>query len=159
LCRYDFRAIVDVRGREAQEPESSVDEQILATVILDQSLPMIAAVVLENQLRRGIVEVGPTDEPCPAVTEVCLDLWSRQAGLNQKPTKSSFHRRFRGSRKPGQRSQLARARATFRCLGVPAESGRVGEARTDRHIDCDQCFDGRELQAKSGEGERQCRCG
>jgi len=158
LCRYDFGAIVDVRGREAQEPESSVDKQILATIILDQSLPMIAAVVLEDELRRGIVEVGPTDEPCLGVTEIRLDLWPRQAGLDQEPAKPSFHRRFGGSRKRGQRTQPACTRPTFRRLGVANQGCSAGETCADGHIDGDQCFDRRALQAKSGEGERQRCC-
>ncbi len=43
-----FRAVVDVRRSEAEEPKAGIDEQILAAIILDQSLPMVAAVILEN---------------------------------------------------------------------------------------------------------------
>jgi hypothetical protein len=149
---------VDVRCSEAQEPKPGIDEQILSAIILDESLAMIAAVVLENELRRGVVQVGPTDEPALGVVEILLDLWSRQAGLDQKPAKPSFHRRFRGSHKPGKRSQLARARATFRCLDIAAQSGRIGEPGTHRHVDGNKGFNGRALQAKTGEGEGQCRC-
>jgi hypothetical protein len=71
---------VDVRRGETQEPESSVEEQVLAAIILDQALPMVAAVVLENELRCGVVEIGPSDEPALGVMEIRLDLWMRQPG-------------------------------------------------------------------------------
>jgi len=89
--------------------------------------------------------------------EVRLDLWSWQAGLDQKPTKPGFHRRFRGSRKRGQRTQSAGTMAALRRLGVATQSGRICEPGTHRHVDRDQGFDGRPPQAESGEGKGQ-RC-
>jgi len=68
---------VDVRRRETQQPESSVDEQVLAPIVLDEPLAMVAAVVLENQPRGGIAKVCPSDEPSRPVPEVRLDLWAR----------------------------------------------------------------------------------
>jgi hypothetical protein len=65
---------VHVGGCETQEPESSVDKQVLTAIILDQALTMVTAVVFENELRRRVVEVSPTDEPRLAVTEIRLDL-------------------------------------------------------------------------------------
>jgi hypothetical protein len=119
---------------------------------------MVAAVVLENELRCVVVEIGPSDAPPLGVMEIHLDLRARQAGLDQKPAKPRFHRRFGGSRKPGQRSQLARARATFRCLGIATQSVRIGEPGTHCHVDGNKGFNGRTLHTKTGECEGQSRC-
>jgi hypothetical protein len=48
LSDHDVRAVVDVRGCEPQESVSSVDEQVLAAIVLNHALPMIGAVVLES---------------------------------------------------------------------------------------------------------------
>jgi len=104
LCHKNIGTTMNVRGCESQEPESSIDQQVLSSIVLDQALPMIAPVVLENEPRRGVVEVGPTDEPVLAVMKIGLDLRAREAGLYQKPPQPSLHRRFGTGRNLGQRA-------------------------------------------------------
>jgi hypothetical protein len=72
---------VDVRSRETQQPESSVDKQVLPAIVLDQSVPVVTTVVLEDEPGCGIVKVRPPDEAILAVIEIRLDLWPRQATL------------------------------------------------------------------------------
>jgi hypothetical protein len=98
---------VDVRSRETQQPESSVDKQVLPAIVFDQSVPVVAAVVLEDESRRGVVEVRPPDEAILAVIEIRLDLWPRQAVLQEKPAKSGLHRRFGRRRHRSEELQLS----------------------------------------------------
>ena len=73
---------MDVRGREPQEPESGVDQQVLAAIVFGQSVSMVPSVVLDNEARRGVVEVRPADESILAVPEIDLDFGGRQATLD-----------------------------------------------------------------------------
>jgi len=77
LCHDDAGAMMDVGGRESQEAKASIDQQVLPAVVLDQTLPVIAAVKLENEAGRPVIEVGPTHEPFLRVTKVDLNLWVR----------------------------------------------------------------------------------
>jgi len=72
---------VDVRSRETQEAEPSVEEQVLPAIVFDQSFAVVSAVVLEDEPGRGVVKVRPPDEAILAVVEIRLDLWARQAAL------------------------------------------------------------------------------
>jgi hypothetical protein len=90
LCDNDIRVPVDVRRSEAQDLISGVDEQVLALVVLDQTLPMITTVVLDYETRFGVVKVGPGR----TITQLRLHVWSGQAGLDQQPAKSSLHWRL-----------------------------------------------------------------
>jgi hypothetical protein len=92
---------VDVRGCETKDPESSVHQQVLTAIVFDQSRPVVATVVLDDESRRRVVKISPTDELILGVVEVCLDLWAGQTALDQQPTKAGFHRRFgrRGNRR------------------------------------------------------------
>jgi hypothetical protein len=89
---------MDVGGGETQQSIPSVDKGVLAAVVLDESLPMVAPIELENKPRRGVVKVGPADEASRGVTEIGLDLGEGQAGLDEEPSQSGLHRRLGRSR-------------------------------------------------------------
>jgi hypothetical protein len=57
-----LRAAVNVGRGEAQESIPGVDEQVLAAIILDQALAMIASVVLDDKSCRRVIEVGSRHE-------------------------------------------------------------------------------------------------
>jgi hypothetical protein len=95
---------VDVGRRETQEPEPGVDEQVLPAIILNEAVPMIAPVELENETLGGVVEIGPANESAIAVMEIDLDVGTRQAGLDQEPSEPSLHGRFGGGSQLGQRA-------------------------------------------------------
>jgi hypothetical protein len=157
LCHKNVRATVDVCGGKAQKPESRIDEQILTTVVLDKSVAMVAAVVLENQPRRGVVEVDPTNEPTVAIAKIRLDLGPWQSGLNQQPSQARFHRRFRGRRQHGESSQPVCTRATARRAGVASQRTPIRETQADRHVHGDQGLDRRPLNAEIAErAEKRC---
>jgi len=59
---------MNVRRCEAKKPVPRVDERVLAAVVFDQALPMIAAVVLENKPRLWVIQVDPAHEPSRAVS-------------------------------------------------------------------------------------------
>jgi hypothetical protein len=82
---------------------------------------MVATVVLDDEPRGRVVEVGPADEAAMRILEIGLDFRTREASLQKQPPKSSFHRRFSRLRK----------------LIVPAET------ETQRRICQDQVFDWR----------------
>ena len=44
LRDYDFRPVVKICGREAQDGEARIDELVLATIISDQALTMVSTV-------------------------------------------------------------------------------------------------------------------
>src|ERR1700736_4369288 len=94
LCHNNVRAIVHICGGKAQKPKSRIDEQVLATIVLDKSVAMVATIVLEDEPRRWVVEVGPTDEPTVAIPKIRLDFGPWQASLNQEPSQARFHRPF-----------------------------------------------------------------
>ena len=68
---------MDVRNREPQEPEPCVDEQVLPAVVLDQAVPVVSTVVLDDESRPGIVEIGSADKSLLTVTKIGLHLWTR----------------------------------------------------------------------------------
>jgi hypothetical protein len=139
LGDHHIGVFVDIRSCETQDPIA--DEQILAAIVLDQALPMVTTVELDNKPRFGVVEVGPACEMAPAIPEVGLDLWLRQTGLNQKPPKASFHRRLRRRRQRDERSHSSSAVLTLCSIGVPMQSSGVGQTEIERHVDGDQRLD------------------
>jgi hypothetical protein len=143
---------MDVRGCETQEAKAGVDEQVLPAVVLNEALAVIAPVIFQNESRRRVIEVSPTDELLTAVAEVGLDLRVWEAGLDEQPSKPCLHRRFGRSREWGERSKPACAGATVQRLGVAHQAGRVGKACGDRHVDGDESLDCRQTKAKIDEG-------
>jgi hypothetical protein len=82
---------MDVRGSESQQAKAGVDEQVLPAVVLNEALAVIAPVIFQNESRRRVIEVCPTDELLAAVVEVGLDLRVWESGLNEQPPKPSLH--------------------------------------------------------------------
>jgi len=82
---------VDVRGCETQQAVACVDEQVLPAVVLNEALAVIAPVIFQNESRRRVIKVCPTDELLAAVAEVSLDLRAWKSGLDEQPPKPSFH--------------------------------------------------------------------
>ena len=79
----DLGALVNVRGGGAQEGEAGFDEEVLPAVVLDQSFPVVGSVVLDDEARLVVVEIGAADEPAPGVVQVGLDFGSGQPGLQE----------------------------------------------------------------------------
>jgi len=148
---------MNVRGRESQEMKSSIHQPVLSAVVLDQAFPVVAPVILENQAHPGVVEIGSTQKSLVVVTEIRLNLWGRQAPLDQEPAKPGLHRRLGGSRENGQRAKSGRARATAHGVGVAPNSGRIGQAYMDRHINCDKSFHRRQSVAEIQQCAGKCR--
>jgi hypothetical protein len=77
LCFDYLWAIVNVARGKTQESESCIDEQVLAAVVFDQAVPVIPTVVLENESRSRVIEVGPADKSTFVVAEVRLNFGAR----------------------------------------------------------------------------------
>ncbi len=92
LSNHGVWPLVDVGRRKTQQAESGVDQKVLSPVVLDQASPMIVSVVLENEPRRRVVEVGPADETAFGISEISLDIWLRESGFDQQPPKPGLHR-------------------------------------------------------------------
>jgi hypothetical protein len=122
---------VDVRGREPKESESSIDQQVLAAIVFDQSVSMVPSVVLDDEARRGVVKVRPADESIPVVAEIDLDFWAWQARLDKQPPKPGLHWRFGRCRHRSERSQLSSTHAPIK-----------RQPLSHCHIHRDQHFDG-----------------
>jgi len=71
---------VNVRGCEAQQHEAGVDQPVLTAIVFHQSVPMVAAVVLDNESCRWVVEISPPNESTVDIVKLRLDLRRRQAG-------------------------------------------------------------------------------
>jgi hypothetical protein len=103
---------MDVRGRETQEAKAGIrrkpalNEQVLPAV-LNEALAVIAPVIFDNESRRRVIEVCPTDEVLAAVAEVSLDVRVWQTCLDQQPSKPCLHRRFGRSSKRGKRLEAS----------------------------------------------------
>ncbi len=91
LCHDDVWLTMDVRGSESQQAKAGVDEQVLPAVVLNETLAVIAPVILQNESRRRVIEVCSTDELQAAVVEVGLDLRVWEAGLDEQPSKPCLH--------------------------------------------------------------------
>jgi len=48
LCNDHARTVVDVGSCKPQEPKTGVDEQVLAAVVLDETIAVVATVVLDD---------------------------------------------------------------------------------------------------------------
>jgi hypothetical protein len=128
---------MDVCCGEAQHPKPGVDDQVLAAVVFDKSIAMVGAVEFNDQPRGWVIQVGPANEATFCITEVGLNLWMRQAGLNQEPPEPGLHWRFRGRRQQGERSQPR----------LCNQQQSIGETGADGCVDCDECFYGGKVKA------------
>src|SRR5690349_16212363 len=72
--RHDgLGAVVQVGRGESQDVVAGFDERILAAVVADEAVAVIASVELDNQMSEREVEIGPSDECTVAGVEVSLD--------------------------------------------------------------------------------------
>src|SRR2546428_11571990 len=62
LSHRSLRPSVQVSCRETQHPKSAIHNQVLAPVVSHESVAMVAPVVLDDEMRRPVEEVGSTDE-------------------------------------------------------------------------------------------------
>src|SRR5215510_947122 len=62
LSPHQVSAPVNVSGLAAQHPESGIRDQVLAPVVLHESVPMVPTVVLDDQTCGRVKEVGSADE-------------------------------------------------------------------------------------------------
>jgi hypothetical protein len=111
---------MEVGGREAQQPESRVDQRVLSAVVFDEPVAMVRAVELDDQARDRVVQVGAADKPAAGIVEVFLHVGSRQSGLEEKPAESGLHRRL----------------CRFRELIEPAETEAQCLIGKDQALDC-----------------------
>jgi hypothetical protein len=65
---------VDICGRESQKLEPGIDKPVLPSIVLHQALTVVAAIKLEDESRRGIVEISSTQEVLVPVVKVRLNL-------------------------------------------------------------------------------------
>lgn len=72
-----LRSLVEVCGRETQQPEAGVQQQVLTAVVLDQSIAMIGAVVLDDEPGLPVVQIGPADKPRIGIAELDLNFGAR----------------------------------------------------------------------------------
>jgi hypothetical protein len=141
-CVADLRLdevglVVDVERREAQELESSAQQQVLTAIVGHQTVPVVGAVELEDETRGWVVQVGPSD-PIAVIAEIDLDLRVRQAALEEKPSKSSLHWRLGGRRKCSEGPQHSYTGPAARSLGVTTQAGGIRPFPMQGHVDCNQ---------------------
>ena len=74
---------VDIGGTEAEQPEPRADKTILATVVIDQPIAMVASVVLNGQALGAVQKIWTAQE-------VALIVMDRN--LNVRPRESSEHK-------------------------------------------------------------------
>jgi hypothetical protein len=79
LIDHDIWVTVNVGRCETQQPISGPHEQVLALIILNQAIPMIGSVVLDNQSSLGVVKVGSSSD----IEQFRLNLRRLQPGFNQ----------------------------------------------------------------------------
>jgi hypothetical protein len=139
------RALVDIGGRETQNPEAGADQEVLPAIVFDKSLSMVQSVVLEHQTRRGVIEIGPADESSFSVPQTGLDLRSRESRLQQQPAKSRLHRGFSGRREPGEQTKAPHPAVPSLELN---ECHLVGELGPNRRINRDQSLYSRPPKAE-----------
>ena len=75
---------VNVGGCEAEEPASGVQQAILPAVVLDEAVPMRAAIELEADPMGSVVQVRPADEAAPVVIKRDLYLGTREPSKNKE---------------------------------------------------------------------------
>src|SRR5438309_2065648 len=67
----------DVGCREPQDAKAGVDDQVLAAIVFDESVPMVRAVVLDDEHGLRVIEVGPAHEPAVDIVQIGLDFRMR----------------------------------------------------------------------------------
>jgi hypothetical protein len=69
LHNHGFRGLKYVASCESEKAEASVNQPILAAVVVDQTVPVRAAVIFETELLGRVVKVGATEKAAVFVVE------------------------------------------------------------------------------------------
>jgi hypothetical protein len=82
LQRDQIRVPVDVCRSEAEQAKAGADEAILAAVVVNQPITMVAAVIFDSQALQAIKQVGTPQDTAMVVMD---------RNLNIRPGESSEH--------------------------------------------------------------------
>ncbi len=76
---------------EAEQAESGADKAILAAVVINQPITVVAAVVLDGQALKAIKQVWTAQEPALIVINRKLDLRPRKSGEHEEHPWAGLH--------------------------------------------------------------------
>ena len=96
LVHHRFRRAVDIREREAKNPQPGIDEEILPPVVLGEGCAMRSTVVLQHEALSRVVEISPPQKPPVFVVKRHLNFRPRQPAKDEQHPKPAFHRRLGG---------------------------------------------------------------
>jgi hypothetical protein len=95
LHHHGLGAPVDIGRRKAEQSEAGANESILAAVVIDHPITMVAAVEFDRQIVSAIEQIWPAYGQSTIVMDGTLNLWPRESGEYEKHAKASLHRRLR----------------------------------------------------------------
>jgi hypothetical protein len=84
LHRDTIGSAVHIRCGEAQQTKARVHEGILAAVVIDQPIPMVASVVFDCQSLTAIKQVWARNETALVVIERSLNLWPWESAEHEE---------------------------------------------------------------------------
>ena len=90
--------MIEIRSCEAEELVAGADDRVLATEVLGHAIAVACAVVLDDQPRLWVIDVGEAEQAAGPVIEPCLHFWSRKSSLQQQKAEPGLHRRIGGLR-------------------------------------------------------------
>jgi hypothetical protein len=94
LHRDEIRSPVHIRRGEPQQAEPGPDKAVLAPIIFDHSVAVVAAVVLDREAPLWIDQVWPAQETIPIVMDRNLNFGPREPSKNEEHPQPSLHRRL-----------------------------------------------------------------
>jgi hypothetical protein len=92
LHRDQVRIPVNVRRGEAEQAKTGVDEAILAPVVFNQPIAVVAAVVFDCQALKAIEEVWTAQETALVVIDRNLNLRPWDSSEYEEHSQSGLHR-------------------------------------------------------------------
>lgn len=75
-----------IRRREAEQAQSRADEAILAAVVINEPIAVVAAVVFNGKALTAIEQVWAAQKPTLIVIDGNLDLRPRKSGEHEEQT-------------------------------------------------------------------------
>ncbi len=148
---------VDVRRGEAKQPKARANEAVLAAIVRDQAIAVVAAVELDGQALRAIKQVWTSQQLAAGVTDGNLNLWPGKTGKYQEHSQSRFHRRL--GLRFGQVNHTAEASYALRSRmirNIRAQLGDADQPRVKEEIGRDDPF-GQRISATDVDHRTQCR--
>ena len=91
LHRNCFGGAVHVGCGEAEQAKAGADEAVLAAVVLDHSITMVAAVIFDCQALTRIEQVGAAQEAASIVMDGNLNLRPRKSGQHEQHPQPGLH--------------------------------------------------------------------